>query len=98
MKGPEMTVLRTVRLVEAFDDVPKGGDWRDVPTKTYKNILGDDHYQMRNVLDELWKRYKSGTLFREITDLARNLPLKDIKKENPERAKEIQRGIARANT
>jgi hypothetical protein len=96
VKHLETTVLRAIRLVAAFDEVEK--DWQDVPIKTYKEILGKDYYHGGRAIEEVWNRYKNGTLFGEILDLARNLPLKDIKKENPERAKEIRDGIARANT
>ena len=89
VKGMEMTVLRCLQIIEAFDALEKGQDWADVPGPTYRKILGTDHYQQRAVIIEMFKRFQSGTLYREVLDLHSNLP------PAAQARKEIKDGITR---
>jgi hypothetical protein len=90
-KNMEMAVLRTLQLIDAFDALTKGEDWTDVPMPTYRKILGNDHYQQRNVVAEVFNRWKSGTLYGEVLSLHANLP------PAAQARKEIKDGIRRIN-
>jgi hypothetical protein len=87
VKTLEMTVIRCLGLIAAFEALEKGEDWTDVPSITYRKTLGDDHYQQRAVISECWNRFKSGTLYSQVLDLAANLPPAALER------KEIHDGI-----
>jgi hypothetical protein len=89
-KGIEMTVLRALELIEAFDALEDGADWTAVPGATYRRIIGEQ-YKHGRVLEECWKRYQDGTLYRQVQDLAANLPPSALGR------KEIADGLARIN-
>lgn len=74
VKSLEMTVIRTLGLIEAFEALEKGQDWTDVEMVTYRRVLGNDHYQQRAVIAECYRRFRSGTLYGEVLDLYENLP------------------------
>ena len=86
VKNLEMTVLRALQLIEAFDALEEGEDWTDVPNATYRNIIGP-RYQHGRMLEECWNRHQRGTLYRQVLDLFENLPLAAQKR------KEIASGI-----
>ena len=93
-KGLEMTVIRCLGLIAAFEALEKGEDWTDVPSLTYRKALGNDHYQQRAVIIECWNRFQSGTLYSQVLDLAANLPptvleRKEIKDALPRIRKEL---------
>jgi len=93
MKGMEMTVSYAIGYIEAFDLLEKGQDWTDVPSKTYRKIMGD-RYHHPAMFEELWKRYQNRVLHQEVVDLAANLNMEDL---SPTRRKEIQNGLKRIN-
>jgi hypothetical protein len=72
-KSMEMTVLRALQLIEAFDALEEGQDWTDVPNPTYRRIIGP-RYEHGRMLEEVYNRWKSGTLYREVLALYANLP------------------------
>lgn len=80
-KATEMAVRRILGLIEAWEALPPGGDWADVPMATYRRVLGNDHYQQRTVLLEAWRRFKSGILYSQVEEAAANLPPSVLKKE-----------------
>jgi hypothetical protein len=90
-KGMEMAVLRTLLLIDAFDALEKGQDWTDVPMPAYRKILGNDHYQQRNVVAEVYRRWKDGRIYAEVLDLHANLP------PAAQARKEIKDGVHRIN-
>lgn len=79
VKHLRMTVQRALELVKEFDKLPAGQDWQSVPGTAYRRVF-DDHYSFRAQIAEVWNRYKSGSIFSEILDLAANLPPSDRKK------------------
>ena len=89
-KGMEMTVLRAIQLIDAFEALEQGQDWSDVPGSTYRKIIGE-RYEYPLLLSICWERFKSGTLYREVLDLAANLPPASLERE------EIRDGIERIN-
>ena len=89
MKSLETTVLRCLLVIEAFEALTKGQDWIDVPAATYRKVLGNDHYQQRAVLLEMWKRFEDGTLYAQVLSLHANLP------PAAQKRKEISDGIKR---
>src|SRR3990167_11333662 len=93
VKNLEMAVLRCLQLIEEFDKLLPGDDWMDVPMAKYRTILGNDHYNHRNMIAEVFKRWKSGTLYAECLALYANLP-PDIWKakpgDKPDRKKELK--------
>jgi hypothetical protein len=100
MKQLEMTVLRAIQVVDAFDKldenhtpgwpIPKQ-DWRDVPMATYRKIFGDAKGR-EFMLETLWDRYKDGSLQRNTIELAANLDMDLMTKK---RRKEIEDGLSR---
>ena len=91
VKNVEMTVRRALRFIQLFEEweerFNKSGrrgvqDWRDIDPKEYRKIYGDDYMEVspQNQLEELWERYKSGSLYREVQELADNLVLEDLSK------------------
>lgn len=100
-KQIEMTVVRALWLIDAFDQVVEEHktpgwptprvDWRDVPMATYRKIFGDKK-NSEFVMDELWTRWKEGRMQRSVLDLAANLDMDTLTKK---RRKEIERGLAR---
>ena len=90
VKNLEMTVLRALQLIEAFDALEEGEDWTDVPNATYRNIIGP-RYQHGRMLEECWNRHQRGTLYRQVLDLFENLP------PAAQKRKEIQDGIRSIN-
>src|SRR3990167_1727409 len=82
VKSLETTVIRCLQLIEEFDKLQAGYDWMGVPMAKYRTILGNDHYNHRNMIAEVFKRYQGATLYREVLDLFKNLPL-DIWKVKP---------------
>ncbi len=93
MKSLEMTVTYAIGFIEAFDLLEKEEDWQDVPSKTYRKLIGD-RYQYPAMFEELWKRYKNRGLHQEVVDLAANLIMEDLPSV---RRKEIQSGLNRIN-
>ena len=91
MKSLEMTVTYAIGFIEAFDLLEKGEDWTDVPSKTYRKLIGD-RYHYPAMFEELWKRYQNRALHQEVVDLAANLIMEDL---SPTRRKEIQDGLNR---
>lgn len=87
VKSLELTVLRAIQIIEAFDKLEKGEDWSDVPNVTWRKILGDGHYKERAVINEMWTRYKAKTLKQEVLDLHENLP------PSAQKRKEIKDGV-----
>jgi len=87
-KGLEMTVMRCLQLIEAFDALGEGEDWTDVPNATYRKIIGE-RYMFARMLEEVFNRYKSGRIYTEVTDLAANLPPAALER------KEIKDGLHR---
>ena len=101
VKSTEMTVIRCLALIKLWDDeigktsykdkakysyVKK--DWTDVQPAKYFKILGERAYSVEAILIEMFKRYKAGTLQREVLDLYETLPPK------VQARKEIKNGIA----
>ena len=86
VKFNEMTVLRVLQLIEAFDALDKGLDWQDVPSGTYRKIIGP-RYEHGRMLEEVYKRWKSVRIYAEVLDLAANLPPSVLKR------KEIKDGL-----
>ena len=74
VKSLETTVLRCLQLIEEFDKLQAGDDWMGVPMAKYRTILGNDHYNHRNMIAEVFKRYQGATLYKEVLDLFENLP------------------------
>ncbi len=93
MKSLEMTVSYAIGFVEAFDLLEKGEDWQDVPSKTYRTLIGN-RYLLPRQIEELWTRYQNRALHQEVVDLAANLIMEDL---SPTRRKEIQNGLKRIN-
>ena len=93
MKSLEMTVTYAIGFIEAFDLLEKEEDWQDVPSKTYRKLIGD-RYQYPAMFEELWKRYKNRGLHQAVVDMAANLIMEDLP---PARRKEIQNGLNRIN-
>ena len=93
MKSLEMTVTYAIGFIEAFDLLEEGEDWQDVPSKTYRNLIGN-RYQLPRQIEELWTRYRNRVLHQEVVDLAANLIMEDLP---PTRRKEIQNGLKRIN-
>lgn len=99
-KTLEMAVLRTMQLIEVWDELGPGEDWTCTPAAKYRKILGNDHYQQRAVLLECWKRYEGGTLYQQVLDLHGNLPSNiwdakpGDKKERRDELKRRRDGIA----
>ena len=94
-----MTVQRAVELVEAFDELTAGQDWQDVPGTTYRRIIGE-RYMFSRMLEECWNRYKNGTLFGEIADLAANLP-PSVRKAMGKSLRDVERrahGVDQSNS
>jgi hypothetical protein len=89
VKSLEMTVVRCLQLIEVWDKLPKGGDWADTEMSDYRRILGNGHYAQRAAIVEMFRRYKDGTLHREVLDLAANLPPSVLER------KEIRLGVDR---
>ena len=87
-KSLEMTVLRALQLIEAFDALGEGEDWTDVPNATYRNIIGPRYLHGR-MLEECWNRHQRGTLYAECLALYENLP------PAAQKRKEIQDGKRR---
>ncbi len=93
MKSLEMTVFYAIGFIEAFDLLEKGEDWTDVPSKTFRQLIGD-RYHYPAMFEELWTRYQNRVLHQEVVDLAANLTMEDL---SPTRRKEIQNGLKRIN-
>jgi hypothetical protein len=90
-KGLEMTTLRALQIIEAFEALDVGQDWRDVPASAYRQIIGEG-YKWGRMLEECWNRYEDGTLYRQVLDLFENLP------PTAQQRKEIADGITRINS
>lgn len=86
VKSLESTVLRCLQLIDAFDALESGLDWTDVPGGTYRKVLGN-RYEYPRILEEVYKRWKSGRIYTEVLDLYENLP------PAAQKRKEIQVGI-----
>jgi hypothetical protein len=81
VKGMEMTVLRALQLIDAFEALEPGQDWTDVPGPAYRKIIGE-RYEYPALLSECWERFKRGTLYREVLDLAANLPPASLERKD----------------
>lgn len=79
-KANEMAVRRSLELIEEFDKLGSDQDWLDVPGSAYRRIIGN-RYEYPALLSECWTRYKKGTIYREVLDLAENLPQSVLEKE-----------------
>ena len=92
MKGIEMAIIRCLGLIEAFEELDKSQDWTDVEMSRYRKILGNGHYQERNVITECYNRFRRGTLYREVLDMYENLP------PAVQKRKEVSDGIKRVRS
>lgn len=106
VKHVEMTVRRALAFYDVFERweqrFNKSGyqgvqDWRDIDPSEWRKILSDGNNKWYDVqpmmeIEELWKRYKKGTLAQEVLDLADNLVMEKLSKKS---RKEIEDGLAR---
>lgn len=96
VKTVEMTVIRAIMFVDAFEaweaEHGKMKTWEDMDPAAFRKIYEDGWYTRTAEIEELFKRYKSGRLQREIVELAENLVLDDLSKE---RRKVIKDAIRR---
>lgn len=88
VKSMEMTVLRAIQLIAAFEALDSDQDWWDVPGSTYRKIIGE-RYEYPLLLSVCFDRWKRGTLYQEVLDLAANLPPASLERE------EIRDGLER---
>ena len=91
LKSIEMTVWRALQLIEAFDELGKDQDWTDVKGSVYRRVIGE-RYDYPRMIEETWKRYKDGTLYRQVLELADNLAMDGLSKE---RRKELRSGLTK---
>lgn len=89
VKSLETTVIKCLGIIELFDGLESGQDWTDVQMAGYRRVLGNGHYQNRNMIAELFRRWKGGTLVSEARSLFDNLP------PAVQKRKEIKDGFAR---
>ena len=80
VKSMEMTVLRAIQLIAAFEALDSDQDWWDVPGSTYRKIIGE-RYEYPLLLSVCFDRWKRGTLYQEVLDLAANLPPASLERE-----------------
>jgi hypothetical protein len=73
VKSLETTIVRALALIEEFDKLEPDQDWSDVPGAAYRRIIGE-RYEYGRLLEEVYNRWKGGTLYREVLDLYENLP------------------------
>jgi hypothetical protein len=92
VKGIEMAIIRCLGLIEAFEELDKNQDWTDVEMSRYRKILGNGHYQERNVIAECYNRFRRGTLYGEVLDMYENLP------PAVQQRKEVRDGIKRVRS
>ena len=106
VKNPEMAVRRALAFYEVFERweerFKSSGyqgvqDWRDIDPSEWRKIMSDGNNKWYDVqplmeLEELWKRFKSGELARQVLELAENLPMDKLSKKS---RKEIEDGLAR---
>ena len=94
-----MTVIRGLALIKLWDeeihrDRDFGwNDWTDVTPAKYFKILGERAYSVDAILIEAFKRYKDGTLHRQVLDLYEGLPdgiWKQKRNDNPKRKLELK--------
>ncbi len=74
VKRLEMQVLRTLTIIEAFDQLDKGEDWTMIPSSKWRDFLDLLQYSNRNIVNTIWDRYKTGNLQEQVLDLYENLP------------------------
>lgn len=91
------TVRRGLRIIQVFDEwSEKDGfkDWRDIDPKDLRNALdaGDTFDPTQAIWPELWDRYTSRELHRQVLDLVENVPMDKLSKKV---RKEINDGISR---
>jgi hypothetical protein len=95
MKEVEMTIVRALALIEEFDALverfKKEADYTVLSPASYRKALGE-YNPLGMEIRELWERYKSRTLHRQVLELAENLVLEDL---DAARRKEIKSGLRR---